>query len=204
MANFGDSRLPQRFWDKCVPVPFAGCWLWFGAGNRYGATVVDGQRYAAHRIAYMRLVGEIPPGLELDHRVCSTPRCCNPAHLEAVTHQVNVSRGKLGEANRLRGMAVTHCRQGHEYTAENTIRCFNGKRACKTCRYASCAAISRRKRESRGLSRRKKRMTAADAEAIRIRFRNGERAAAISVDFGVSDQTVYDINAGRSWARKAG
>jgi hypothetical protein len=29
--NFGDPRLPDRFWVKVIPEPNSGCWLWFAA-----------------------------------------------------------------------------------------------------------------------------------------------------------------------------
>lgn len=28
MVDYGDSRLPDRFWDKVFPEPMSGCWLW--------------------------------------------------------------------------------------------------------------------------------------------------------------------------------
>lgn len=46
----------------------------------------------AHRLSYELFVGPIPDGYELDH-LCRNRGCVNPAHLEAVTHRVNVLRG---------------------------------------------------------------------------------------------------------------
>jgi len=47
-------------------------------------------------------------------------------------------------------------------------------------------------------------MTLADAERIRSRRASGERARDIADDLGISDMTVHDIVAGRTWKRKAG
>ena len=69
------------------------CWIWEAAKVRgYGAIRVKGRTTYAHRFAYEQLVGPIPDGLELDH-LCRIPACCNPAHLEPVTHAENVRRG---------------------------------------------------------------------------------------------------------------
>ena len=36
MANFGDERLPQRFWSKVSPCPMSGCWIWTGTTTQRG------------------------------------------------------------------------------------------------------------------------------------------------------------------------
>jgi len=43
----------------------------------------------SHRWAYKAMVGEIPPGLCVDH-MCNNPPCVNPYHMQLVTHHVNV------------------------------------------------------------------------------------------------------------------
>lgn len=130
-----DERLPIRFWDKVMPVPFSGCWFWLGAvnkGNGYG--VFQRGRgpgvTTAHRHSYQNLVGAIPEGLELDH-LCRVRCCCNPAHLEPVTHRENGLRGDArhnGNENRIK----THCPAGHPY-AGNNLYLRNGKRHCREC-----------------------------------------------------------------------
>lgn len=55
---------------------------------RWGAKVA----LYAHRAMYEIDVGPIPEGLVLDHG-CRVHRCCNPAHLEPVTVEVNTARG---------------------------------------------------------------------------------------------------------------
>ena len=118
---FGDIRLPARFWAKVrvgsIPAhrpDLGSCWEWTacrnvsGYGNfRIGSHRDDSARtILAHRWAYETLIGPIPAGLEPDH-LCRNPACVYPAHIEPVTHSVNLFRSPLvgrnggarGEAN---------------------------------------------------------------------------------------------------------
>lgn len=101
------------------------CWRFTGYHNADGYGRYQNGR--VHRLAYRLWVGPIPKGLEIDH-LCGVRDCCNPDHLEAVTHAENVRRGRAGRPQAAR----IHCPQGHEYTDDNTYT-HNGKRQCKTC-----------------------------------------------------------------------
>lgn len=73
-----------------------GCWHWAGrwnSGNGYSKVSYQGQAWMVHRLLYTLLVGPIPEGLILDHK-CRDRACCNPNHLEPVTHKENTKRGK--------------------------------------------------------------------------------------------------------------
>ncbi len=113
----------------------SGCWLWMGAktSDGYGRICVPGNRKElVHRWMYERIIGPIPEGLEIDHvadRGCVHRHCCNPAHLEAVTHLENVQRGRTGAPNREK----THCPQGHEYAGDNLKVDRHGRRGCVAC-----------------------------------------------------------------------
>jgi hypothetical protein len=106
----------------------AGCWLWTGPEmpNGYGSGVrAWGKAWLPHRLAYTVMVGEIPPGYQVDH-LCRKRTCIRPFDLEAVTQAENLRR---------QGAAVTHCPAGHEYTAANTYRspAQPTLRRCRTC-----------------------------------------------------------------------
>lgn len=91
----------------------------------------DGKRdHMVYRRLYVRFFGPIPEGLELDH-LCRNPACCNPWHLEPVTHQEN-SRRKEGGFNSKK----THCPAGHPYEGTN-LRVRRGGRECLICYRAS-------------------------------------------------------------------
>jgi hypothetical protein len=72
--------------------PDTGCWIWqLSTANGYGQVWFFGRLYRAHRLFYILLVGDIPEGLQIDHR-CRLRLCVNPDHLEAVTGPENVRR----------------------------------------------------------------------------------------------------------------
>lgn len=118
----------QRFWSKVEKTET--CWLWTGGLWKEGY----GQFYptsnppvVAHRFAYELLVGPVPEGLELDH-LCRVRHCVKPGHLEAVTHSENMRRGAWA--------IRTHCKNGHEYTEQNTRWRQRGNslhRVCRAC-----------------------------------------------------------------------
>lgn len=107
-----------------------GCIVWkpVTRSDAYGQVAVDGRRYPAHRWIYLTTVGPIPGGLVLDH-LCRERRCVNVEHLEVVTERVNLLRGVGASA---RNLVKTHCKNGHEFTEENTQRRKDG-RYCRTC-----------------------------------------------------------------------
>ena len=70
-----------------------GCLLWNGSTslNGYGKIGVLGQKgWRTHRLAYMLANGSLPePGYIVGHK-CDVRLCCNPDHLEAITHDENM------------------------------------------------------------------------------------------------------------------
>ncbi len=116
----------SRFWTHVNKT--AACWLWTGLINigGYGSVRWRGRVGGAHIVSYQLLVGELPEGTELDH-LCRVRHCVNPAHLEPVSHAVNMSRGSWA--------LKTHCPQGHEYTGRNVMHIPSRPTAryCREC-----------------------------------------------------------------------
>ncbi len=138
------SRTPaDRFTEK---VDRSGgpdaCWPFtaFVMDTGYGQ-FWDGSRLVrAHRFAFALANGREPSGV-IDHTChnvtdcdegssCEHRRCCNPAHLEDVTHRENVARGKAGRKSMPWKSA---CINGHEYTEGNQYIDPSGHQRCRTC-----------------------------------------------------------------------
>ena len=103
-----------------------GCWEFTGYTKRgYGYIMHDGKNYLAHRFSYLATHGAIPK-LTLDH-TCNNRACINPDHLEPTTLLENQKRSPNSNVSK------THCKRGHEFTPENTVK-VPGGRGCRTCR----------------------------------------------------------------------
>ena len=77
-----------------VPSP---CHIWTGPtsgqgrGGGYGRMSLNGQTVAVHLVVYTHYFGYIPGNRQVDH-LCNNRLCCNPAHLELVSHIINQRR----------------------------------------------------------------------------------------------------------------
>lgn len=136
--QFGDPRLPERFWSKVRMNDETGCWEWVGAINKGGYSRFNWptrkDAVYGHRLAYETLVGAIDDDRHLDH-LCRIKRCVNPSHLEPVTCRINLLRGTGASAV---NAVKTHCPAGHPYDAENTYTWTSERgvtmRQCRICR----------------------------------------------------------------------
>ena len=134
----------ERFWSKVDKTD--SCWNWIACKDKlgygrfhYGSRT---QHVLSHRFAYELIKGNIPEGLELDH-LCRNSSCVNPEHLEAVTHQVNNSRGDYKNTvlkHRLR----IFCERGHPYSIKNTYM-NNNHRYCRTCKRENMRKYTKQK-----------------------------------------------------------
>lgn len=146
LKSVGRIRLMSPDLSIAGRLAFWGCYtgdciVWTGKIDRagYGHMQVDGKTRMAHRVAYESVHGPIPEGMEIDH-LCRNRPCINAAHLEAVTPTVNVLRSSSPTLTKARFSQRTHCRNGHEYSLENTrFRIEKGYlgRVCKACERAS-------------------------------------------------------------------
>lgn len=113
------------------------CFVWTGSRNYAGYGIMN-RNYKlrkAHREVYEATVGPIPEGLVIDH-LCGNKACINPDHLEPVTQQENIRRGTAPAAINAR---KTHCKNGHEFSDDNTVVRGDGGRECRTCAKARVA-----------------------------------------------------------------
>lgn len=73
------------------------CHIWTGSdsgtgrGGGYGRISIGGQTAAVHIVVYTHYYGYIPSKKQVDH-LCNQRACCNPMHLELVSHLQNQKR----------------------------------------------------------------------------------------------------------------
>lgn len=73
------------------------CHIWTGPdsgdgkGGGYGRMSLNSQTVAVHLVVFTHYYGYIPGKKQIDH-LCNNRRCCNPVHLEMVTHLTNQKR----------------------------------------------------------------------------------------------------------------
>jgi len=137
------AKLKKQLRDRCN-VTDSGCWEFrckpSAAG--YARTRYGGRSWFVHRLMWKAVYGSLTDGKEIDH-LCRNTMCCNPKHLEEVTHRVNMLRGETIAA---RNGAKTHCVHGHKFADGNTYIRENGGRQCRICRAAAMQRFYARKR----------------------------------------------------------
>lgn len=121
----------ERFMQYVHKETSPGCWQWTGPQNLagYGSFGVGrASKRNAHRWLWEQINGTASPKLHVDH-LCRNRLCVNPDHLELVTHEENLRRGKQPD----RWSKVPNCPQGHAYSEANTGYTGNA-RYCRECK----------------------------------------------------------------------
>ena len=132
-----------------VTVSHAGCWLWGGAVDRcgYGLASIGGKMFRLHRWAFQAANGPVAAELDMDH-LCRVKSCCNPLHLEPVTHHVNLLRGATTRAST--NQRKTSCANGHPFSEDNTYRWGTSRgtprRYCRACKRMGRKSAARKAR----------------------------------------------------------
>ena len=112
--------------DECIEWPF---YL-----NKDGYAQTGGRRVS--RIVYQMYVGPIDPeSLTVDH-LCFNRPCVNPRHLRLLPREHNSSRQRQA--------LNTHCRNGHERTAQSVyVRTTPAGKIIRSCRICNLEAVTR-------------------------------------------------------------
>lgn len=68
--DYGDTVLPDRFWDKVIPEPMSGCWLWTASAyyGGYGQAWFDGEKMGAHKFGTRVILPNVSTPITLQER----------------------------------------------------------------------------------------------------------------------------------------
>jgi len=120
----------DRFWSKVNKTSY--CWEWLAGLDKDGYGKFNpraGVCMGAHKFSCEIANGPVQPGFDVHHE-CENKRCVNPAHLKALPKAAHASITPRPMAGT---RLVSQCRQGHDFTPENTYLHPSGKRHCRTC-----------------------------------------------------------------------
>jgi hypothetical protein len=127
-----------------------GCWEWTGAKNKYGYGVVriDYVLWTVHRLSAIVFHGYRPEykHLHILHNPeCKVKHCWGRDHIRVGTHQENMQDVVDAGTGRNQNSEVTHCKNGHEFTSENTylVEHHNDGKMHRHCRECQKAAKQR-------------------------------------------------------------
>lgn len=132
--------IAARMWSKVTKGD--GCWVFGGWLDKKGYGWISHK--AAHRVAWEAANGPIPNGIFVCHR-CDNPSCVRPDHLFLGTQRDNMR--DASSKGRFPKQKWTHCKNGHEFTPENTTRSgTRPARVCRACMKVRNADLTRHRR----------------------------------------------------------
>lgn len=123
----------RNFWSLMEKRGQDECWPWIGKKTKdgYGEIWVGKTPFIASRVAWALANQKQPEGFVCHS--CDNPVCCNPKHLWLGSPKDNVS--DMIKKRRGSWQHQTHCKNGHEFTTENTYRAPKqpNRRSCRAC-----------------------------------------------------------------------
>ena len=87
----GDSAGVLAAIRNDVQIDSQGCWVWQRSiRDGYPIVQIAGKMRYVHRLSLEASLG-VPLGSQPAHHICAKTECCNPNHLQPITHRENVA-----------------------------------------------------------------------------------------------------------------
>ena len=202
------------------------CWPWKAARNPHGYGTFrggDGEQLA-HRYGWRMVHGQIPEGMVVCHS-CDNPQCQNPAHWFIGTPRDN-NDDKMRKGRHVAGMAPGERNGNASLTATVVAQIIALAESGQTQKQIGQAvgtsqrtvgkilrgerwatvtggeARSTPLRRVRGESHHNAKLTQAEADEIRARYRSGRVSQqAIADEYGIAQRTVSQIVRDLAWVK---
>lgn len=149
--NFGDKRLPPRFWAK-VCIAESGCWEWTASvaeWTGYGWYNDGGKARNAHRVMCEAAHGAPGGSATFALHSCDNRVCVNPQHLRwgsaADNSQDAKDRGRVHVPERKK--LGDSCPAGHVYEEGSFYLTKGGHMTCRECYRAHWREWNKRRQE---------------------------------------------------------
>jgi hypothetical protein len=134
----------DRVVSACIEAPTYGTRV-RKAGSRPQVTPGNGAKRSrrAYVAAWEGVHGPVPDGMVI-HHLCGNAYCVNVEHLHAMTRSDHIrEHGLPGDNHQAK---KTQCRNGHEFTHENTYVDPEGHRTCRICHRSAVNRHAAKKR----------------------------------------------------------
>lgn len=137
-----------RIWSKPRPSSAGGIkkLSTLSSGHLSVSFCVSGRQWSrlVHRLVAEAFLGPSPEGREVCH-ADGDPTNNDARNLRYDTRSANVLDQVIHGVHN--NASKTHCQNGHEFTAENTLRRSGGARRCRMCNIAAQAKYNARRKQ---------------------------------------------------------
>lgn len=139
--------------------PITDCYLYVGYVTKYGygeIHLTPKRKERTHRLsAWIFLDYDLESNLQINHKtICSNSNCWNFNHIYIGNQLENMQDAIIiGTHINVKNSGKTHCKNGHEFTEENTSINKKGCKICRICHNQHCRNSYLPNKTKRGITK---------------------------------------------------